>query len=111
MVLPNDQQPLARSSIVARANIAHAAVADIKAFNNGEAEGSGTLDDTSTHAVRINQRLQLEGCFEGTIERLEMPQEQTSASAALMSQNDPKRTSGRDPYFRKHVLPRIAIAN
>jgi hypothetical protein len=40
-----------------------------------------------------------------------MPQEQTSASAALMSQNDPKRTSGRDPYFRKHVLPRIAIAN
>jgi hypothetical protein len=43
-------------------------------------------------AVRINQRLLLEGSFEWTIECLELPQEQTSPSAALMSQNDPKRT-------------------
>jgi hypothetical protein len=46
----------------------------------------------ATHAVRINQRLLLEGSFEWKIECLELPQEQTSAGAALMSQNDPKRT-------------------
>ena len=40
----------------------------------------------ATHAVRINQRLLLEGSFEWTIECLELPQEQTSASAALTSQ-------------------------
>jgi hypothetical protein len=50
------------------------------------------LDDTATHAVRINQRLLLEGSFEWTIECLEFPREQTSPSAALTSQNDPKRT-------------------
>jgi hypothetical protein len=47
----------------------------------------------ATHAVRINQRLLLEGSFEWTIECLELPQEQTSASAALTSQIDPSLTS------------------
>jgi hypothetical protein len=54
-----------------------------------EAKRPGTLDDTSAHAVRINQRLLLGGSFEWAIEGLELPQEQTSASAALMSQNEP----------------------
>ena len=63
MVLPNDQQFLARRSIVAGDDVAHLAVTDIEAVNNSEAKGSGTLDDTSAHAVRINQRLPLEGCF------------------------------------------------
>jgi hypothetical protein len=68
---------------------AEPAVADIQAFDNSEAKRSRTLDNMATHAVRINQRLLLEGSFEWTIECLELPQEQTSASAALMSQNDP----------------------
>ena len=63
MVLPNDQQLLARRSIVAGANVAHPAIADVKAFNNGEAKGSGTLDDTATHTVRINQRLPFRRLF------------------------------------------------
>ena len=91
-VLPNDQQFLAWRSIVARANVAHPAVADSETFNNSEAKRPGTLDDTSAHAVRINQRLLLGGSFEWAIEGLELPQEQTSLSPALMSPNDPKRT-------------------
>ena len=38
-----------------------------------------------------------EGSFEWTIECLGLSQEQTSASAALMSQSDPKRTSSDLP--------------
>ena len=64
MVLPNDQQFLARRSIVARANVAHPAVADIDTFNNREPKRPGTLDDTATHTIRINQRLPLGGSFE-----------------------------------------------
>ena len=61
----------------------------------------------ATHAVRINQRLLLEGSFEWTIECLELPQEQTSASAALTSQIDPKRTcraSNYEYFFRVLML-------
>jgi hypothetical protein len=68
VVLPNDQQLVAQRSIVAGTDVAHPAIADIKSFDNGEAKGPGTLDDTATHAVRINQRLLLEGYFEGTID-------------------------------------------
>jgi hypothetical protein len=49
MVLPNNQQLLARRSIVARRDIAHAAIADIEPFDNGEAERPRILDDTTTH--------------------------------------------------------------
>ena len=55
MVLPDNQKLLARRSIEARANVAHAAVADIEAVNNGEAKGSRTLDYTAAHAAKINQ--------------------------------------------------------
>ena len=37
MVLPNDEQLLARRSVVARRNIAQAAVADLKPIDNGGA--------------------------------------------------------------------------
>jgi hypothetical protein len=61
-------------------------------FNNGKAKRTRALDHTAAHAVRINQRLLLGDSSERTIECLELPQEQTSARVALMSQNDPKRT-------------------
>jgi hypothetical protein len=48
-VLSNDYQFLARRSIVAPANVAHSTVANIKTFDNGEAERSGLLNDTTTH--------------------------------------------------------------
>jgi hypothetical protein len=38
VVLPNDEQFLARRSIVAWRNIAHAAIADIKTFDDAEAK-------------------------------------------------------------------------
>jgi hypothetical protein len=50
MVLPNDQQLLAGCSIVPRPNIGHAAVADIEPFDDSEAKGFRTLDDTAAHA-------------------------------------------------------------
>ena len=51
MVLTNDQQLLARCSIVARSDVAHPAIADIEAFHNGEAKRFRALDDT-THMAR-----------------------------------------------------------
>jgi hypothetical protein len=84
---------LARRSIVGGTDVAHPAVADAEPFNNSKARRSGTLDDAATHAVRINQRLVLQGSFYLTIECLELPQMQTSASAGPMSQNEPERTS------------------
>jgi len=48
VVLPDDQQLLARRSVVARANSSHAAVADIEAFDNRRAEWSRTLDYAAT---------------------------------------------------------------
>ena len=48
MVLPNDQEFLARRTIVAGRNVADAAVADIKAFDDGETKRSRTLDDATT---------------------------------------------------------------
>jgi hypothetical protein len=50
MVLPNNQQVLARSSVVAGAEVAHPPVSDIETIDNGEAEGSRSLDDATTHA-------------------------------------------------------------
>jgi hypothetical protein len=50
VVLSDDQQFLAWRSIVPGADVAQAAIADIKTFNDGEAERSGTLDDTATHS-------------------------------------------------------------
>ena len=52
VVLPNDQQFLARRSVVAWVNIAQAVVADIEAFDNTETERTGTLDDATTHITR-----------------------------------------------------------
>jgi hypothetical protein len=52
MVLPDDKQLLARCTIVARWDIAHPAVGNIKAIDNGEAETPRTLDNTTTH-VRV----------------------------------------------------------
>jgi hypothetical protein len=46
----SNEQLLARRSIVARANVAHAAVADIKAFDDREANRFRTLDDPTAHA-------------------------------------------------------------
>ena len=40
VVLSNDQQLLARRSVVARANVAHPTVANVEAFNDGEAKWS-----------------------------------------------------------------------
>jgi hypothetical protein len=40
---------LARCSIVAGRNVADAAVADIKTFDNGQSERSRLLNDTTTH--------------------------------------------------------------
>jgi hypothetical protein len=40
---------LARYSIVARGDIAHPAVGNIKAIDNGEAESPRTLDNATTH--------------------------------------------------------------
>jgi hypothetical protein len=37
MVLPNDEQLLARRSVVARRNVADTVVADLKPIHNGEA--------------------------------------------------------------------------
>jgi hypothetical protein len=37
MVLPNDEQLLARRSVVARRNVAHTVVPDLKPIDNGEA--------------------------------------------------------------------------
>jgi hypothetical protein len=37
MVLPNDEQLLARRSVVARRSVAHTVVADLKPIDNGEA--------------------------------------------------------------------------
>ena len=51
VVLTNDQQFLARCSIVAWANIAHAAIADVEALNDGEAERARTLNDATTHCA------------------------------------------------------------
>ncbi len=56
VVLSNDEQFLARCSVVAGADVAHAAVAYIEAVDNGEAEGSGTLNDAATHDSRIDQQ-------------------------------------------------------
>src|SRR5262249_5171737 len=52
MVLPNDKQFLARRTVVARGDVAHAAIADIQALHNGEAKRPRTLDDAATHASR-----------------------------------------------------------
>src|SRR5262249_9336793 len=52
VVLPNDKQFLARRSVVARGDVAHAAIADIQALHNGEAKRPRALDHTSTHAGR-----------------------------------------------------------
>jgi len=52
MVLADDKQLLARCTIVARGNIAHPAVGNIKAIDNGEAESPRTLDNATTH-VRV----------------------------------------------------------
>ena len=49
VVMPNDEQLLAGCSIVARGNVAHAAVADIKTFDDGQAERPRLLNDTTTH--------------------------------------------------------------
>jgi hypothetical protein len=49
MVLSNYEQLLTGCSIVAWANVAHAVVADIEAFDNTEAERTGTLDNATTH--------------------------------------------------------------
>ena len=38
VVLSNNQQLLARRSVVARANVAHPTVANVEAFNDGEAK-------------------------------------------------------------------------
>jgi hypothetical protein len=75
MVLPNDQQFLARPRVVARANIGHAAVADIETFDNRQAKGPRALNDAAAHAARIDQRLLTRAVFEWTIDCLKLPQE------------------------------------
>jgi len=40
---------LARRSVVARGNVAHAAIADRKTVNNGKAQRTTALDYPSTH--------------------------------------------------------------
>jgi len=49
MVLSNDEQLLARCSIVTTADIAHAAIADIQPFHDAEAKRPGALNDAATH--------------------------------------------------------------
>ena len=47
--------------------------------------------------------------FERTTECLELPQEQTSVSASLMSANDPKQTLRERPNGRERVCSGFAI--
>ena len=49
VVMPNDEQLLAGCSIVAPGHIAQPAIADIKSFDDGQAERSRLLNDTTTH--------------------------------------------------------------
>jgi hypothetical protein len=49
VVLPIDEQLLARGSIVSPWDIAQPAIADIEALDNGEAKRPGTLDNATTH--------------------------------------------------------------
>jgi len=49
MVLPYDQQFMARRSIVTAWNIAQSAVVNIQALYDGEAKRPRALDDTTTH--------------------------------------------------------------
>jgi hypothetical protein len=60
VVLPNDQQLLARRNIVAWSHVSHADIADIQALHNREAKKPGAFDDTSTHV-----RLSLPSDFDG----------------------------------------------
>jgi hypothetical protein len=60
VVLPNDQQLLARRNIVAWSHVSHADIADIQALHNREAKKPGVFDDTSTHV-----RLSLPSDFDG----------------------------------------------
>jgi hypothetical protein len=62
---------------------------------------SATTPRPSFADVILGLRPPLEGSFEWTIECLGLSQEQTSASAALMSQSDPKRTSSDLPDLIK----------
>ena len=55
MVLADDQQLLAWCSVVTRPYVAHPDVADVKAVNDGEAEGTRTLNDTTTHLRKDRQ--------------------------------------------------------
>jgi hypothetical protein len=50
VVLPNNQQFLARRSVVARADVVHPPVGNIKTIDYGEAKWFGALGDTTTHA-------------------------------------------------------------
>ena len=49
VVRPNDQQLLAWRSIVAGPDVAHAAIADVEAFDIGEAKRTRALDDAAAH--------------------------------------------------------------
>jgi hypothetical protein len=49
VVMPNDEQLLAGCSIVAPGHIAQPAIADMKSFDDGQAERSRLLNDTTTH--------------------------------------------------------------
>jgi hypothetical protein len=79
---------LARGSIVAGADVAHAAVADIETFDDNEANRD------VRHAVRINQRLLLGALFRGDNRMSGVAPKADIRSAALMSQNDPRQTFG-----------------
>ena len=49
VVLADDQQFLARSSIVAAGDVTQPAIADIKPLDNREAKRAGTLNDATAH--------------------------------------------------------------
>jgi hypothetical protein len=65
VVFPNDQQLLARCSIVARGDLAHAAIADIQALDDGEAKRSRALDDTTAHLWPLTPPRRLLRCLFG----------------------------------------------
>jgi hypothetical protein len=57
VVLSNDEELLARPSIVARPDIAHAAVPAIQPLDDGKAKWSRALDHAATHIKGSVERL------------------------------------------------------
>ena len=54
VVLPDDQQFLAWRAVVARTNLAQAAITNIQPLHNCQAKWLGALDDSTTHAIENN---------------------------------------------------------